>query len=491
VTTTGYQLEVVCTDGTRLELMENDWGLYRFDVAGADATFGNPVPVSEVIASLMSDGSLSSLTGFGNRQAVFTVMVKAPDTDQLNAAEAALMSALDKGVALAWTAPWGAVSYFDIVACWSEHLPDDLAEVMQGTWAFRVTFECLPFARSADPVTFAYNPGDGELDPLTSMSGWTTVSGSAAYNSNAGGLGVPGILAGGSGAVLRKTFTVDSYLWFKTPGIPPSAKGITSVKVNGTAIPDAQVREEGNLVITATRFYTVDVSAWRGQSVTVEFALLGSTALTELWTRSYPGAIAGSSDASPKGITVIDVIGTARTPCTISFTAPAGGAFVYTGPDPDAAIRSRGVGEAVYGKFTVTGDGGEVSVGGHLMWFPPGSHTTSIGSTSSQPLELNPNGVWPQATSGAGLSGTNVSSGSQWAYPMDPKAAVSFFTTTGAKTLISPSPSLPQGYYADAVTHEQHTLHPGRSGFAVLDASGYPVTATVTYYPRWKHHAAQ
>lgn len=482
----GYQLVVGST-----ELMENDWGPFRIDTLGANATFGDAVPISEVISSLMVDGDLTTTTRFGNRIAAFDVTITAEDPGMLADGEAALMAELDRINTLTWHVPFGPATVFDVVRSWSEHQSDDLVEVRLCRRTFRLYFECLPHGRSVDPVTINWTGGATELDPLSSFTGWTTVSGSAAYDANAGGIGVPGILAGGSGAVLRKTFTVDSYLWFKTPSIPASSKGVTSVKINGTTIPDAEVREEGNLVSTATRFYTVPVGAWRGQSVTVEFTLLASKALTELWTRSYPGAIVDASDARPKGISVIDVVGTARTPCTISFTAPAGGAFVYTGPNPDAAIRERGAGESVYAKFTVTGDGAEVNVGGQLMWFPPGDHTTNIGNTVSQPLELSPNGVWPTVASGAPLSGTNISSGVEWSYPQDPKAAISFFSTTGAKTLISPSPDLPQGYHGDAVTHEQHTLHPSLPGFGVVKTDGDPIATTITFFPRWKHHAAQ
>ena len=507
--TAGYQFELVDSDGSGLlELMANVTGAVRFDTLAVDATLGNAVPVAEAISSLMTDGGLTTIRSFGNRTAAFLVTITAPDPGALADGEAVLMAALDRVSALAWHVPFGPSSFFDVVACWSEHQFDDLEEVAtlrtlegevqrhrlttprQVRRTFRVTFECLPFARSKDAVTVNWTGGVTELDPLTSMTGWTTVSGTAAYYSGGlGGLAAAGIKAS-SAWHGRKTFTVDDYLWFRVLDVPTSTLGITSVSVNGVAIPDAKIREEFPLS-TVARFYTVDVSAWRGQSVTLDLTLGNGFTLNQLWTRGYPGPAVAVADLNPRGVSVLKVGGTARTQCTISFTAPAGGAFVYTGPDPDAAIRTRGAAESVYGKFTVTGDGAEVSVGGQLMWFPPGDHTTSIGNTVPQPVELSPNGVWPVAPSGAGLSGANISSGSQWSYPMDAKAALSFFATTGAKTLISPSPSLPQGYYGDAVTHEQHSLYPGRSGFAVLDVNGDPVTATVTYYPRWKHHAAQ
>lgn len=489
----GYQLQVVGSGGasSALDLIDNDLGGCMLDVTAVDATFGNPVPVTEVISSLMTDGGLTTVKSFGNRTAVFNVTITGPDLGAVAAGEAELMAALDGVTALAWVVPWAATSYFDVVACWTEHALDDLEEIQQVRRTFRVSFECLPFARSESPVTVSWTGDATELDTLTSISGgsgWTTVSGSATIS---GGIRTTTSWRG------RKTFALDRFLWFKvaSTGSVPTTGLISSVTVNGVAIPGAQIREE--FVLLSTRFYTVDVSRWRGQSVAVEFTLanLGATnvTLTELWTRSYPGPAVAVSDTRPKGIGVMSVGGTARTPCTISLTAPSGGAFVYTGPDPVAAIRDRGVAESVYGKFTVSAaDGAEVAVGSQLMWFPPGDHRANIGVTDPQPLQLNPNGAWPTQASGQALLGTGIAAGAtQFAYPTDAKAAITFFDTAGDKTLISPSPALPQGYHGDAVTHEVHTLHPGRCGFAVMNMYGDPINATITYYPRWKHHAAQ
>lgn len=491
MTTTGYQLQIVspAAEGGALDLMENDASGWRFDTLGQDATFGNAVPVSEVISSLMTDGSLTSIRSFGNRTATFLVTITAADQGDLATGEAELMSALNSVTALAWSGPWGPTSYFDVVAAWSEHVMDDLTEVLQMQRTYRLTFECLPFARSADPVTFTWTGAATEI-PTSSMTGWTVVSGSATYNANAGGIGVPGILAGGSGAVLRRTVTADEYLWLKMFYPSNSFGNVIDIvpKIDGVTATSKRVELFG--ASSTTQFSTVATGGSR--SLVFEFTMPASSALLEFWTRSYPGPAISSDVTRPKGVSVVDIIGTARTPCTIAFTAPAGGAFVYTAPDPNAAIRDRGAAEAVYAKFTVAaGDGTEVNVGGQLMWFPPGDHRTNIGTTTPQPLALAPNGVWPTQPSGAALSGVDITSGTQWSYPVDAKAAISFFDTTGSKTLISPSPLLPQGYYGDAVTHEQHALHPGRSGFAVLDTSGNPITTTVTYYPRWWSHAAQ
>ena len=492
MTTSGYQLSLAdSSSALLLDLMENDNGSYRLDVLGQDATFGNPVPASEVVSSLMGDGGLSVIRSFGNRTAVFLVTVTAQDAGGLADGEAELLRALDRAAALVWHVPFGSPSYFDVVAAWSEHVFDDLTEVRQVQRQFRLSLECLPFARSSDLTTVTWTGGATELDPLTSISGgsgWTTVSGSAS---------ISGGIQTGTSWTGRKTFTVDRYLWFKVQygSDPGGSLLIGTVKVGGVAVPNAELRSEG-AAGAGRRFYTVPVpESAQGKSVAVEFTLTsfgGSSTLTELWTRSYPGPVVDLTDTSPRGIGVMAVGGTARTPCTISFTAPAGGAFVYTGPDPNAAIRDRGAAEVVYGKFTVSdADGAELSVGGRLTWWPPGDHCASIGVTSPQPLQLSPHGVWPSEASGEALFATGVAAGaSQFAYPVDAKAAVSFFSTSGAKTLISPSPSLPQGYHGDAVTHEQHTLHPGDCGIAVLDVNGDPITATITYYRRYKHHVA-
>lgn len=470
----GYQLEVGA-----LALMENDWGLYRFDTLGANASFGNAVPVSEVISSLMADGDLTTTTRFGNRVATFDVKITAEDAGALAAGEAALMAEVDKVNTLTWHVPFGAPTVFEVVRSWPEHQFDDFAEVKRLQRTYRISFECLPFGRSVASVTKSWT-GPAEVSPLTSMTGLTVVSGSAAYNSNAGGILVPGILAGGAGAVLQATVTADEYLWLKTfiSGSSLGTVAITNFKINGITV---AAHPELFGASSATQFYTVPTGQ-HGGSVTFEFTLPASSGLLEFWTRGYPGPASAAGDTRPKGIDVIDTIGSARAPAMITFTAPSGGAFVYTAPDPNAAVRDQGAGESVFATFTVTDPDGDVqTVGAQSMWFPPGTHSAWIGSTDPQPLMLNPAGVWPTRASGSSV----------WAYPVDGKAAITFYDTSGAKTIISPSPQLPQGYHGGAIVHSVHSVHPGRSGFAVLDTSGVPVAATLTYYPHWWSHAGQ
>jgi hypothetical protein len=393
------------------------------------------------------------------------------------------MSALDNIVSLAWHAPFAAVSHFDVVACWSEFLFDDMSEVRRHERTFRVSFECLPFARSVDESTIEWTGVGTELNPCTSLTGWTVVSGSADIND--------GNIHVGTGSIrLAKTVTVDEYLWVKVDvGSHLVTGAVTAVTVDGVAIPQAEIRQEMTPLTGLTQILTVPTAAWRGQSVEVAFTLApGAAWLREFWTVSYPVAtelLDIDGILEPRGVGVVDVGGTARTPATIRFTAPAGGAFVYTAPDPNTQIRS-GSGETVFAAFSVADpDGGEVEVDGRLMWFPQGDHATHIGFTDPQPSELNPDGIWPQEATGLVTGGAR-----RRTYPTDGRAAISFFNTTGDKALISPRPTLPTGYSGDAVAHEVHALYPGLSGFAVLDEDGDPIPATITYYKRWKHHAA-
>lgn len=488
----GYQLGAVAADGSSLlEFMENDWGLYRFDLLGQDATFGNPVPVTEVISSLMTDGGLTTIKSFGNRTAVFLLTITAPDTAALDDGEAAVMSALDSMSALAWHQPFGAASYFDVVASWSEQVFDDLEEVLRCRRTFRLTFECLPFARSKLSTTINWAGPAVELSPLSSLTGWTTVSGAApTIISNPDGTGSAFFFSGGA-AVMQFTppAPLDEYLWIKS--------GTTANPFDGTGryLQVGGVEVDWDLCRVTTvgsrTFLIVPTSEWRGQTPVIEMSVLINSRINEFYATSYPSLVA-ANDLAPRGVGAVDVGGTARTQCVISFTAPAGGAFVITGPDPNVLLRDRGAGESVFAHFTVTAPT-ETSIGGRLIRHEVGTHSRGIGYTDAQPVVLNPDGIWPQVATGP-LTGTGISAGAvQYAYPNDPygRTSVTFFATSGDKTLISPGVDLPTGYTGETAHHEHHALYPGRSLFAVLDTNGYPIPATVTYFKRWKHNAAE
>jgi hypothetical protein len=155
----------------------------------------------------------------------------------------------------------------------------------------------------------------------------------------------------------------------------------------------------------------------------------------------------------------------------ITFTAPTGGAWLYTAPDPNVALRDRGAVENLYTKWTVVSD----------PVYLPGDYVRVTSRSGPQPPRLNPDGIWPQYASGV----------DQFAYPSARGTAVSFFTA-GAVSVISASPDLPTGFHPEAIIHEEHVLHPGRCGFAVVAAAtGLPVATTITFYPHWWAHAGQ
>lgn len=486
---TGYQLDA---DG--FALCEHDTAAGRVDTLAVEASFGNAVPVVEAMPSLMRDGDLTRTTRDGNRVVTFRHRVTAQTPRMLDELGETLIAAVQSTQQLRWQKPAGASSdCYDVVRVQTERLSDEQWDVRErrGVRVYRVSYECLPYVRSDKASTFTWTGPSVELAPMNSTAGWTVVGGGAITSV----AGTPPYLqrTTSGGITLQRTVTLGEYLWLIVGEGPSDGAKLASATVGGTSIASAKWHRQylgGNLAA-----YIVPTGSWSGQSAVVEVAISNSSswidraALFAFYSVEYPN-LGASSLNTPIGIDVVDVEGTARTPCTISFTAPAGGAFVYTAPDPNASIRTKGAGEAAFAKFTVTDDNGtEVSVGSQLMWFPPGNHLTNIGITDSQPLELNPNGVWP--TQASGVVDLGDVTGTQWAYPIDVMAAISAFSTSGAKNLISASSAIPQGYHSDAATHEEHVLHPPRCGFAVMDVNGEPITTTVTYYARGKHNAAQ
>ena len=491
---TGYQLDA---DG--FALCEHDTAAGRIDTLAVEASFGNAVPVVDAMPSLMRDGDLTRTTRDGNRVVTFRHRVTAQTPRMLDELGEALIAAVQSTQQLRWQKPAGAASdCYDVVRVQTEKLADEQWDVRErrGVRVYRVSYECLPYVRSDKVSTFTWTGPSAELASMNSTAGWTVVGGGAIASAVGIGSDFSYLYRTTSGAItLRRTVTLDEYLWLAVGEAITDGSMLYTVKIDGVSIPSSKWKRR--YIRSAITSYLVPTGAWSGKTVVVEVTISNSSTwsnratLAGFHSMGYPNL--GATDTGqmrPLGIGVIDVDGTARAPCTISFTAPAGGACVYTGPDPNAAIRAKGAGEAVFAKFTVTDDNGtEVSVGSQLMWFPPGDHLTNIGVTDPQPLELNPNGVWPTQASGfADLGDVN---GTQWAYPIDVMAAISAFSTSGAKNLISPSPALPQGYRGDAAAHEEHVLHPPRCGFAVMDVNGNPITTTVTYYARWKHNAAQ
>lgn len=495
----GYQL--VLGD---LALMRSTYPAFEINTLGADAQFGDPVPATEVIRSLMRDGDLTTTTRDGNRIAAFDFEVTSDSYQGLADGEERIMVELDKPNLLTWRLPnnEGPATVFEIVRSWSNFQFEDLSDVRKER-VFRVFFECLPYGRSEKLRTIEWT-GYAKADPLTSSSGWSTVGGGALTVSG-------GVLrrsgAAGSSVVAKKTLSLDRFLFI--PAKPTNVgatnlAGVTKVTVDGIEVPGPGMFEYYN----NHRGHTFDTRQWAGRDASVEITIQApadgdNTAIYGLWRCGAPPTGAMRTDIHdfitalpateahrPLGVDAIKVPGTARCPIHITFTAPAGGAFIYTGPDPAESIRDRGSPEVVFSRFSVAGaDGEEIEVSGRLMWFPEGDHATMIGFTDGQPAELFPEGPWPQAQTVVAIEGITTPLDVQYAYPAETKAAITFFQDAGVKHIISPSPALPQGYHGGAAHHEVHVLHPPWSGFAVLDQFGRAIPATITFYPRWRHNA--
>lgn len=477
-------------------------GVGDYSIVADGFNLGKPVTAYEAIKALMVDGSHQSSPGHSNREGLgFGVRINFLDSTQR--ADLAEALELEAGKAFNefrfYPGDDGPVTVLETFAADGGSGGWDIFEDINGYWVYPLTIPALPFARALLEQSLAWTDIGTKLDTLSATTGWSATPGSITVNAVDGhgrnSFSVP------SGTTITKTFTIDrDFLWVwsaKDSGgtADGQVSALSAVSIGGTSVSStlwsASTSVQSNAVnsndVGAQRI--IDISAWNGETVTVALTFTGGgVRLYGLWTLDYPAFtqhVSGNDVLRPVGIGVIDVLGSARTGCRLSFTAPAGGAFIYTAPDPTAALRNYGAGEQAFAHVTIASGGAEIDVADRLLWLPEGTHSQALGFTDPQPVDLFPNGIWPAAATGTiDPDGNGVSDGTQYAYPVDRKAAVTFFETPGAKNLISPTPALPEGYVGDAVHHEPHALYPGRCGFAVLDISGNPIATTVTYYPR-------
>jgi hypothetical protein len=480
---------------------------YMLDI---DYDLGNGVTVYDDLESLLRDGSLVSSTRTGNRTLVLPIYVEDVTGSQGRAvAGAALDLECRKPFTTVTVYPGdygqpgaGPAMILDTFVGQSTVDSDPGARLEQaGLRRYVLTLPALPGVRSVEPVDIEWTGPSAVVKPVTSVTGWAVSAGTRTATTN-GGVNCIQLSTTATVTVASPDVPLKDFLWIRS-NMNRVDLNNPVVTIGGTVVPIAELESiTGSGSPGANRSYIlmVDVSPWRGLQPEIKFTLTTGDAngrIYALHTTSYPNRPAavptenGGQISASFGIGTADVVGTARAVCTVTFTAPAGGALVYTGPDPVAALRERGMGERVFGDFTVAdADGVTITTGAQARWFPPGDHQVDIGATTPQPPALHPDGIWPTSGTGTTTVGDDAT-GHLISYPADPEAAVSFLATSGAKTLLPQTPALPEGYHGDAVTHDEHSLHPGRSGIGVVAVDGSPVSATFTYYPTWLHFPTQ
>lgn len=162
---------------------------WRIDMLADSASLGNPVPLVEVVDSILTDGSLSVVTSYGNREVTIRVRVAAPDGIALAQAEAAFMAEVmaERPAPLVWIPPSGGAwpCVFDVVTVKYEGDYSggwDHSEKYRACLYYTLTFECLPWTRPLETSTIPAIPApeDPDVDPTfnaintaDSTTGWT------------------------------------------------------------------------------------------------------------------------------------------------------------------------------------------------------------------------------------------------------------------------------------------------------------------------------
>lgn len=168
-----------------LDLAGADGGYdsYWFEVDGIDLDFGEPQPVEVTIATLMGDGVRTDISHYENREIPFRVRLYATDAKALADGEAALTAKIGRRVALTWqpSDELGPPTVFDVETSRMRFMFSDLDEARRvKRRTYQVTLNCLPFGRSAVPVTIGSAfVADSETieDDCEDEAGWSVYRG--------------------------------------------------------------------------------------------------------------------------------------------------------------------------------------------------------------------------------------------------------------------------------------------------------------------------
>lgn len=174
--------------------------VYR--VMSQETNWGNPVPVTVALLSLMRVGSDVAYDRTDNREPVLRITIEADDSDLLAQGERALQLECERANTLTWIPPDGAglPSVFDIVWSSLELAFDDLQELLQQR-VYLVRLQALPHARAEDLVVTPAIPAPTTttyalVDNCSALSGagftWSATSASSTVTIDTGKVKVVG-----------------------------------------------------------------------------------------------------------------------------------------------------------------------------------------------------------------------------------------------------------------------------------------------------------
>lgn len=534
----------------------------RFEVAtlADDATWGNPRDVREGLEAMLAEGLLSGTNTEGAREAFLRVMV-AGDAVSLAEGEAVLALACRGMSELHWTPPGGfaATSVFDVVAARVEHVFDDMDELRsQRTYGLRLTLH--PYARSLDEVTVDIPaPAGGDVtttqvDPLTSLSGWSSPNTNPAvtFALVSGG----GIRATREQEIPDKQFRSPSFITILknyTRSWPADQPYLRIVWSSSNVRPDIFINQQQAVEVAsagATRWYARPEGATSLSRVAFSgrFTVAGKQARITPRAMHFTNATEVASTGRATNRTA-QVSGSAPTEAALTLTTVTsfglGAVLAYTYPDtlgdyqpPLSPYYSSG-GSVQADPNAITGQW--LTAGGGLVYKVPaaawadgsrhlvlhakatdssGRHQVDWQITTPRGESLSGTAYPPIGTAGTvvavdevqassrfadgaegevtvTITATNVLIDEAWLYHEDGSLTWADVGFSTACTITSPSLADPQpGVFVDGVSVpvrslEPHRWEPGNRRTHIVTTGAAFVQAELSYSPRWHTHAGR
>ncbi|MDF1603404.1 hypothetical protein [Nocardioides sp. YIM 152315] len=248
---------------------------YEFDVLAPDTQWGNPVPVVEVLTSMLTNGARVRHLRDDNRLPSVALTVRASGPNGLSAAEKALQLVSGRPAELIWQPPIpnAAPTVFEVVWSQFDHRMDDFRE----RWVERsylVSLQALPHGRSVSKIITPAVVGAAPtvVDNGSSATNWAveipatgalSVSSGAVTNTYDPDIDVG---SGLGGANLRRTADIDvsdtPYLsndWATSKAPNPPLMGVT-VDGEGALLPEVR-REPGTTAGFTRSWYQVPAAS--------------------------------------------------------------------------------------------------------------------------------------------------------------------------------------------------------------------------------------